>query len=317
MTDTRTPEPVLDARVRTVRTAADGVRELVLTAPAGGPLPAWSPGAHIDLLLGPGLVRQYSLCGDPEDRTRWRVAVLRQPLGRGGSALVHDRIRAGDLLRVRGPRNNFPLLPAAAYLFVAGGIGITALLPMVAAADAAGADWRLLYGGRSRRSMAYQEELARYGSCVDVCPQDETGLLDLDGALATAPFGALVYCCGPEPLLRAVEQRRAGPRLHVERFAPRPVEDAPGTAAFEVVLRRSGRTVHVAADESVLAAVQAAGAAVLDSCREGTCGTCETTVLAGRPDHRDSVLDEDERAAGATMMVCVSRSLTPVLELDL
>jgi ferredoxin len=165
--------------------------------------------------------------------------------------------------------------------------------------------------------MAYVAELARYGGRVQVRPQDEHGLLDLDAALAAAPPDAHVYCCGPEPLLRAVEERCPGPRLHVERFAPKPVESPAAATAFDVVLRRSGRRVHVGPGTSVLAALQAAGVAVLDSCREGTCGTCETPVLAGRPDHRDSVLDDAERAANASMLVCVSRSLTPVLELDL
>lgn len=303
-------------RVLAARAVAEGVRELLLGPAAGGPLPAWTPGAHVDLVLRPGLVRQYSLCGDPADRTRWRVAVLREAAGRGGSAHVHDVLRPGDLVTARGPRNHFPLRPAPAYLFVAGGIGITPLLPMIAATARAGADWRLLYGGRRRASMAYLDELARYGGRVEVRPQDELGLLDLDAALAAAPPDAHVYCCGPEPLLRAVEDRCAGPRLHVERFSPKPVDPA-ATSAFDVVLRRSGLRLRVGAGTSVLAALQAAGVAVLDSCREGTCGTCETAVLAGRPDHRDSVLDEAERAGGASMMVCVSRSLTPELELDL
>jgi ferredoxin-NADP reductase len=319
MTDSPHPaaDPGLLLRVLDARPVADGVRELLLGEPEGGPLPEWSPGAHLELLLGAGLVRQYSLCGDPADRGRWRVAVLREPAGRGGSARVHDTVRPGDLLRVREPRNHFRLCPASSYLFVAGGIGITPLLPMVAAVSGAGGDWRLLYGGRTRTSMAYLDELAAHGRRVEVRPHDEHGLLDLDAALAAAPPSAHVYGCGPEPLLRALEERCAGPRLHVERFSPRTVAAAPANSAFEVVLRRSGRTVQVPAGTSVLTALQGAGVAVLDSCREGTCGTCETAVLAGRPDHRDSVLDEAERAAGTTMMVCVSRSLTPVLELDL
>jgi ferredoxin-NADP reductase len=301
-----------------VRAVADDVREIVL-GPGGTPgslLPQWSPGAHVDLQLAPGLVRQYSLCGDPADRTAWRVAVLREPDGRGGSALLHA-LHPGDEVAVRGPRNHFRLRPAPAYLFVAGGIGITPLLPMVAATAAAGADWRLLYGGRRRSSMAYLDELAPHAGRVDVCPQDESGLLDLDAALAGAPADALVYCCGPEPLLRAVEQVCAGPRLHVERFSPRVVEDTAPAGAFEVLLRRSGRSVRVAAGVSVLAALESAGVEVMPSCREGTCGSCETAVLAGRIEHRDSVLDDAEREAGDSMMICVSRALSPVLELDL
>jgi ferredoxin-NADP reductase len=301
-------------RVLELRDPAVGVRELVLGPADGTALPAWSPGAHVDLVLGPGLVRSYSLCGVP-GAPRWRLAVLREPTGRGGSAHVHDRLRVGDEVSVRGPRNHFPLVAADALLFVAGGIGITPLLPMVAAAASAGADWRLLYGGRRRAGMAYLDELGVHGERVAVVPQDECGLLDLDAALRDAPTGVTVYCCGPEPLLRAVEQRVPPHRLHVERFAAVPAQGL--ATAFDVRLARSGRILRVGADRSLLDVLEAAGVDVLPSCREGTCGSCETAVLAGRPDHRDVVLDADERASGASMMVCVSRSLDPELELDL
>ncbi|MFC4943062.1 PDR/VanB family oxidoreductase [Pseudonocardia sp. GCM10023141] len=315
MIETAHPEPALSLRVLATRAVAVGVREFVLDRPGGGPLPRWEPGAHIDLLLGGGLVRQYSLCGDPGDATTWRIAVLREPGSRGGSVHLHDAVRPGDVLGARGPRNHFRLRPAPAYLFVAGGIGITPLLPMIGAVAAERAEWRLLYGGRQRMSLAYADELAAHGPRVQVRPQDETGLLDIDAALASAPPDALVYCCGPEPLLRAVEQRCAPERLQVERFAPR--DTRGGTGPFDVVLRRSGRRIHVDAETSLLSALERAGVAVLPSCREGTCGSCETAVLAGRPDHRDSVLDETDRTEGTTMMICVSRSLTPELELDL
>ncbi|EPJ38365.1 putative Phenoxybenzoate dioxygenase subunit beta [Streptomyces afghaniensis 772] len=177
--------------------AADGVLALTLRHPLGEPLPVWEPGAHIDVVLGPGLERQYSLCGDPADRSAWRIAVLREPDGRGGSAHVHEQVGQGDKVRVRGPRNNFALEPAPRYRFVAGGIGITPILPMLAAAEAAGAEWTLLYGGRTRRSMAFGEELARYGDRVTIAPEDETGLLDLPSVLDDVPEGTLVYCCGP------------------------------------------------------------------------------------------------------------------------
>ncbi|WBB52948.1 ferredoxin reductase [Verrucosispora sp. WMMD573] len=176
---------------------AEGVAVLGLCRPGGGDLPAWSPGAHLDLELGPGLVRQYSLCGDPADRATLRVAVQLEPQGRGGSRHVHERLTPGATVRVRGPRNNFPLVAAARYLFVAGGIGITPIRPMVADADAAGADWRLVYGGRSRATMAFADALReKYGDRVRLFPQDETGLLDLDELLGQ-PVDGLVYCCGP------------------------------------------------------------------------------------------------------------------------
>jgi ferredoxin-NADP reductase len=300
------------------RPAAEGVAAVTLRAADHGPLPQWNPGAHVDLVLGPGLVRQYSLCGDPSQRRAWRLAVLRETGGRGGSAYVHDRLDVGARVRVRGPRNHFPLRPAPAYLFIAGGIGVTPILPMIGEVHEAGAEWRLLYGGRTRASMAFLDELARYGDRVTVRPQDETGLLDLDAVLDPPRADTLVYCCGPEPLLAAVQRRcSAWPAgaLHVERFTPIPVE-APEDE-FEVVLNNSGRTVTVPAGTSILKAVEAAGVTVLSSCQEGTCGTCETGVVEGRPDHRDCVLNAEERAAGDVMMICVSRSLGPRLVLDL
>ncbi|MFJ2210750.1 PDR/VanB family oxidoreductase [Streptomyces sp. NPDC101062] len=301
--------------------SADDVVSLVLRHPDGESLPEWQPGAHIDLLLDGGLVRHYSLCGDPGDRSSWRIGVLRVPEGRGGSAYVHGTLHAGTPVRVRGPRNNFALRPAGRYLFVAGGIGITPVLPMIAAAEAAGADWRLLYGGRSRSSMAFLDELAAYGDAVAVGPQDRHGLLDLDGHLGAPDPGTLVYCCGPEPLLAAVEERcRAWPpgALRVERFQAKEQEEtAADDGAFEVLLSRSGHTLQVPPGKSVLETVRAAGVSVLSSCAEGICGTCETEVLEGEPDHRDSVLSAEERESGETMMICVSRARGPRLVLDL
>jgi ferredoxin-NADP reductase len=297
---------------------ADGVLGLTLRAAGGGQLPAWAPGAHIDLILRPGLVRQYSLCGDPADRDRWRLAVLREPAGRGGSEHVHERLTPGTKLTADGPRNHFELLPAQEYIFIAGGIGITPILPMLGAAAARGVRWRLLYGGRQRSSMAFLDHLAGHGDRVAVRPQDEAGLLDLSVLDAPRP-GTLVYCCGPEPLLAAVEQRCAawpGGSLRTERFTARPV-DTGADHDFQVVLRNSGRTVDVPAGISILKAVEQAGITVLSSCQEGTCGTCETGVLEGEPDHRDAVLTDEERQAADVMMICVSRCRGERLVLDL
>ncbi|MGW0823206.1 PDR/VanB family oxidoreductase [Streptomyces sp. NPDC002845] len=305
-------ELVVDRR----ESAADGVLALTLRHPLGEDLPAWEPGAHIDVVLGPGLERQYSLCGDPADRSTWRIAVLDEPEGRGGSAYVHRELKEGDKVRVRGPRNHFALEAAPRYRFIAGGIGITPVLPMLAAAEAAGAQWTLLYGGRTRDSMAFTEELSAYGDKVTIAPQDETGLLHLGPVLDGVPEGTLVYCCGPGPLLDAVEERCPKGVLHVERFEPKQQETGPDSE-FEVVLERTGRTVTVPVGVSVLDTVRAAGVEVLFSCTEGTCGTCETDVLDGVPDHRDSVLTDEEREAGETMLICVSRCRGPRLVLDL
>ena len=309
-----------DVRVEAKHEAADGVVALFLREIGGHPLPPWAAGSHVDLILDQAPTRQYSLCGDPDDHHLWRLGILRDPNGRGSSLYVHDQLQVGDTVRVRGPRNNFPLVPSAKYLFIAGGIGITPILPMIAAAEAAGAEWRLVYGGRQRASMAFLDELSRYGDRVTVAPQDETGLLDLATLLGTPLEDTLIYCCGPEPLLNAVEQQCTGwPRrsLHVERFSAKPLTAPARTEAFEVVLAQSELTLTVPPDRSILSMVEEAGVGVLSSCAEGTCGTCETPVLEGEPDHRDSVLDDDEKAAGDCMMICVSRSCSSRLVLDL
>ncbi|GHG22134.1 MULTISPECIES: PDR/VanB family oxidoreductase [Amycolatopsis] len=292
---------------------ADGVVRLTLRAPGSGSLPPWEPGAHIDLLL-PGFVRQYSLCGDPADRSAYVVAVLREPEGRGGSAYVHDSLAEGDRVQAEGPRNHFPLVDAERYLFIAGGIGITPILPMLDQVARSGREWQLVYGGRTRASMAFASELSVHGDRVTFRPQDEHGLLDLPTLLTAARPGTAVYCCGPEPLLAALEA--LGPQdLHVERFKPLP--ELGERAAFEVELAGSGRVLPVPADRSILEVVEEAGVPVLSSCREGTCGTCETGVLGGEPDHRDSVLTAEERLENEVMMLCVSRACSPRLVLDL
>lgn len=307
---------VIDEKVE----LAVGVAALTLVASDGDELPAWEPGAHVDLHLPGDLVRQYSLCGDPADRRRWRVAVLREPEGRGGSACVHDKLAPGDELGTLGPRNHFALVDAPRYLFIAGGIGITPILPMLAELAERGAAWQLVYGGRTRASMAFVDELAGYGNKVRLWPQDEHGLLDLPALLGVPRPNTAVYCCGPEPLLEAVEGHCAAwpsDALHVERFSPCGPESGAVDRRFEVVLARSGRTIAVPAGTSILAALEDAGLTVLSSCQEGTCGTCETGVLGGEPDHRDSVLTRAEQDASQVMMICVSRARTPQLVLDL
>ncbi|WP_214368780.1 PDR/VanB family oxidoreductase [Pseudonocardia sp. H11422] len=330
-----TTSTVLDTPVPTTRTTSDFEADVVVTArreeaegvvgvelalPSGAQLPSWTPGAHIDVELPGGLTRQYSLCGDPADGAAWRIGVLREADGRGGSRWIADELTEGTTLRVRGPRNNFPLQPAGRYVFVAGGIGITPLLPMIRAVAAAGGDWVLHYGGRTRASMAFLGELAAHGDRVRVHPQDEVGLLDLDAVLGAPAADTLVYCCGPTGLIEALEIRcRAWTlgALHVERFTAAPVVTDGADTAFDVVCERSGLTVSVAPEQSVLEAVGNAGIDVLSSCEEGVCGTCETTVLSGEPDHRDSLLTEEEKAAGETMMICVSRCRGARLVLDL
>ena len=313
-------EIAIDVQVQAKELVADGVATLTLTSVDGTALPEWTAGAHVDLILGAAPTRQYSLCGRVDEPGTYRVGILRDDQGSGGSRYVHERVQPGDTVRIRGPRNHFVLEPSPAYVFVAGGIGITPMLPMVAAAEAAGATWELLYGGRRRGSMAFLDELAAYGDRVRVAPQDEVGLLDLDALLGTPREDTLVYVCGPEPLLAAVEQRCASwphGALHLERFAPKPMGEPVRSEPFDVVLERSGLTVTVPPERSIMSVVEEAGVAVVSSCAEGTCGTCETRVLDGLPDHRDSVLSDDEKATNGCMMICVSRSCGDRLVLDL
>ncbi|KQH80997.1 ferredoxin [Mycobacterium gordonae] len=310
--------------VRCRSTPAEGVVVLDLAHPENEELPRWEPGAHIDLLLDDGLTRQYSLCGDPRNSGIWRVGILLDPNSRGGSRYVHEELHEGATVRVRGPRNHFPLVDAQHYRFIAGGIGITPILAMLEAAQRAGTEWTLLYGGRTKASMAFADELAeRFPSRVTVWPQDELGLLDLESLLKEPDDNTLVYCCGPEALLDAVEQHCAhwpAGRLHIERFAAKTLAAGEATEAleqFEVVCQRSGVSFEIGSDQSILEVLEEAGVPILGSCYEGVCGTCEARVLQGTPEHRDSVLTEAEQAAGDVMLVCVSRSRTERLVLDL
>ncbi|CAM01773.1 ferredoxin-NADP reductase [Saccharopolyspora erythraea NRRL 2338] len=315
-----TTEVELEVVLEQKEVIADGVVLLTLRHPGDEPLPEWAPGAHIDLLLRENLVRQYSLCGDPANRAVFQVAVRREQAGRGGSAHVHDELAAGDLVRVRGPRNNFRLVEAPRYLFVAGGIGITPLLPMISAAEQRGADWRLVYGGRTQASMPFADELvARFGDRVSLRPADSGSSLELRKLLKRPGRGTAIYCCGPESLLAEAEKRchRWRSALHVERFAAAAPADAGPATAFDVELARSGITIRVPENRSILDAVEDAGAPAMSSCREGICGTCETRVLDGTPDHRDSLLTASDRATGETMMICVSRACGSRLVLDL
>lgn len=306
-----------EAVVSAVLTPADGIVELTLSATNGGALPGWTPGAHIDVILEPDLVRQYSLCG-PRQEAAYRIAVLLAPESRGGSRGVHH-LTEGDTVWIRGPRNNFPMLASKSYVFIAGGIGVTPMLPMIEAAEAAGADWHLFYGGRSEQTMAYLDRLRQYGDRVTAVAQDQQGVLDVPGILAGPRPNTLIYCCGPEPLLAAVEEHSSAwpaGALHLERFSAKAVQREGADTDFEVVLQRSGKTIEVRPDQTVFEAMREADVSVLGSCLEGVCGTCEVGVLDGEVDHRDSVLDEEEQAEMDCMMVCVSRCKGTRLVLD-
>ncbi|MBP2479030.1 ferredoxin-NADP reductase [Crossiella equi] len=298
----RVPAPApastgIRVRVDRVRAEARDVVSLRLVPVAGGPLPPWQPGHHLDLLLPSGRRRQYSLCGDVRDRSAYRIAVRRIADGGGGSREAHE-LPEGAELEIRGPRNAFPFVPASRYLFLAGGIGITPILPMVEAAARAGADWHLVYCGRSRASMPFLAELARYGERVRVHADDEQGgPVDLGEQLAAGE--SVVYCCGPPPMLAAV---RAGVPvrrpLYTERFSPPPVT---GGQPFEVELRRTGVVLPVGGDETALSVIRAVLPDVGYSCQQGFCGTCRVRVLAGEHGEPHPADQPDE------MRICVSR----------
>lgn len=339
--------------VQQVSLAAQDVVTLRLVDPDGRRLAPWQPGAHLDVYLPSGLIRQYSLCGPAEDELAYTVAVARAQQSRGGSTEIHNTGLVGRTIDVRGPRNHFPLRDASHIILVAGGIGITPILAMARALSRAGREFTLLYGGRTRAEMAFFEECKGLLGEVHLAPQDEQGLPDIRGIMESAPSSAVVQCCGPEGMMRAVEEecRKRGLPLYTERFLQTgrahsfsPGSGPPGTlwerpedgsiisveppikaeepdearvATFEVELARSHLTLPVPPDRSILEVVREHVPDVASSCEEGFCGTCETRVLGGTPEHRDSILTDEERAAGETMMICVGRSKSPRLTLDL
>lgn len=315
----RPPATTRPLRVHHLERVAPHVLLVELRDPEGEALPPYDPGAHIDVHLPDGAVRSYSLCGDPADRSAYRIAVLNQPGGRG-SRFIHGELRLGTTVAVAPPRNNFRFDDAPRYRFIAGGIGITPLLPMIRAAARRGADWVLHYCVRSAAEAPFLAELRELGNGrVTVHAADEGRRLAVTDLLAATPDDALIYCCGPQRLMDAVAAAaRPSQDVRFEWFTPRADagRDAAPDGRFEVVCARSGVTVAVKEGTSVLDALDAAGVPVASSCEQGICGTCETAVLEGEPDHRDSVLSDAERAAGKSMMICVSRARSARLVLD-
>jgi ferredoxin-NADP reductase len=321
-----------------IRREADAVISLRLQDPDGASLPPWEPGAHIDVLFSNGILRQYSLCSDPADPTAWRIAVLREEASRGGSRYVHEVLQAGDTLEVRGPKDNFRgTAGTGEKMFIAGGIGITPLLPMIRRAQAAGESWQLLYLGARVGSMAFLAEIASLnpgGDRIRIHAKDKHGSLDLMDYLGSRVVATdtTVYACGPSRLLaglRTVQEMGGLPNLMVEDFGSGSSEAdtddsdptlppvvVPGDAPF-VVETADGQEIDVAADETILDALQRSGVPALNSCRKGNCGTCETVILEGIPDHRDDILSDEERALNETMMICVSRCHGKRLILDI
>jgi ferredoxin-NADP reductase len=301
-------EPVdrrLRVRIAEIRDECSDVVSLRLEPFAGYVLPRWHPGAHLDVELPSARLRQYSLCGDPADRDYYRIAVRRIADGNGGSLEMH-RLQVGDELTLRGPREAFPFIDVDRYLFVAGGIGITPILPMLHHAAAQGADWTFVYTGRTRQSMPFLDEiLALDPARVHLWPDDEYGVPDAKKIVELAPPGAALYTCGPPAMIDAIRGEIPAENissLHYERFSPPPVL---GGKPFEVVLARSGHVVPVSAEETALNAVRAVLPDVAYSCQQGFCGTCPVKLLGGDVQHRDRCLTESQR--DGWMALCVSR----------
>ena len=291
----------------------ENVVALTFAAADGGPLPRWHPGAHIDVGLPSGRLRQYSLCGDPDRTDVYRIAVRRIPDGGGGSIEVHDVLEVGETATTQGPRNAFPLTvpgygsPTRRFRFIAGGIGITPILPMLALARRLGVDWSMVYAGRTRDSLPFLDEVTGYGDDVRIHTDDDGGLPTASDLLGDCQDGTAVYACGPAPMLTAIRSELAGRdkvELHFERFAAPPVVDGK---EFDVSVASTGQQIRVGADETLLTALKRADVDAPYSCQQGFCGTCRTRVLDGTVDHRDTLLTGPEHE-NRMMLICISRA---------
>ena len=317
---------LIRVRVAARQDEALDICSLDLVPVDGSALPAFSAGAHIDVHLPGGLVRQYSLCNTPGETHRYRIAVLRDAGSRGGSATVHDQLQVGTVLDIGTPRNLFELAPSAPHhLLLAGGIGLTPLLAMAEQLAAQGGGFTLHHATRSRERTPFVAQLASapYADRVHHHFDDGPAMqkLDLAATLRSAPAGSHLYVCGPTGFMEAVlaEGRAQGwdeARLHREYFAAAPTGTA-GDGGFELELASSGRVIPVAADQTALAALLAAGLDIPMSCEQGVCGTCLTGVKSGVPDHRDQYLTPEERAANNQFLPCCSRASSARLVLDL
>lgn len=313
---------IRSARVARMSYEGNGILSVELADPAGAALGAWAPGEHIDIELGPGLTRQYSLCGKVDDTSRWTVAVRAAEPSRGGSEYVHRTLRVGDLVRVGAPRQKFALDSASEYVFVAGGIGITPLLPMIETAVANGATAAVHYAAASADAMVFLDRLGAAGANLHLYPRVDGARMNLRELLADSGPQALVYCCGPQRMLDEITALVDVDRLRIESFDPEPAPtapiaptaptaDAPADAPCAVQLGEGGPIVEVAATETVLDALERSGADVMWSCKAGTCGSCELPILRGEVEHRDNILDDDERAESCCFFPCVSRPKGP------
>jgi vanillate O-demethylase ferredoxin subunit len=313
----------LQLEVTDVQAEARDVVSVELRAKGGAALPPFEPGAHLEVDLPNGLLRHYSLVNDSRERDRYLIGVGRVAGSRGGSVFVHQSVRRGMTLAVSAPRNNFRLdAQARAFLFIAGGIGITPIMSMIRWCELEARPWRLVYAARNCQRAAFYESLREHGPRVQFHFDDQRGaVLDVAHCLSDVKSGEHVYCCGPQPLMEAVRMHSAplpAETVHFEYFtAPDEVPSGAVAGAFEVELRSDGRRFTVPPDKSILEVLEAGGLQLPFSCREGLCGTCLTPVCEGLPEHRDYVLSQAERDAGQSMTICVSRAKSPLLVLDL
>ncbi|AIO33256.1 2Fe-2S iron-sulfur cluster binding domain protein [Burkholderia cenocepacia] len=317
----------IEVVVKSVTHEAKGINAWELCHPDGRELPPFTAGAHIGLHLANGMVRSYSLCNSQDERHRYVVAVNHDPHSRGGSRFIHEALRAGDRLRIWTPRNNFALVENAPHVvFIAGGIGITPLYSMIQRLESIGRSWELHYSARVREACAFRESLkALDTSCpgrVQFNFDQEPGghLTDIAALIAQAPPDAHLYCCGPNPMLQVFEQTvtllgRPPSQIHVEYFAAH--EEAATAGGFTVVLARSNRSFQVEPGHTILDTLLDNHVDVPFSCRQGVCGACETRVIDGSPDHRDSLLSPEEKASNATIMICCSGCKSEKLVLDI
>lgn len=316
-----TNSPLISVRVQAMRFEAAGIVSVELVSPAGAELPAFAAGAHVDLHLPNGVVRSYSLSNSPAERKRYVIGVLNDRNSRGGSRYVHEQLRVGATIQISAPRNNFALDEAAQHtVLIAGGIGITPVFCMLNYLRSLGKSVELLYCARSRSEAAFCDTLLPQNGVGFHFDQDAGGPPDLRAYLASKPANAHFYCCGPTPMLNAFERlcdELRLPNVHIERFAPAEAVDAVQGSAYVAYLAQSKKSVTVPAGKSLLDALLEAGTEVEHSCREGICGSCETRVLEGVPEHRDGVLSKAERASCKSMMVCVSGCKGKRLVLDL
>lgn len=306
-------------KVAAIEDVGTDIKTFDLVAADGRPLPPFEAGAHIDVHIPSGPVRQYSICSDPRESGFYRIAVKRERSGRGGSIGMHEALEKGSIVGISAPRNNFPVASnARRHIFIAGGIGITPIMAMIRHVSAQGGDWELHYCARSQGHAAFFDELKALASDRVFEYFSEVPLLDVVRLTATRSDGEHIYCCGPEALMQAVKDATSNwpqEQVHFEWFSNAHANEGPNLP-FEVELKRSGKTLTVPPGRSILEVLRESGVIVASSCEDGVCGTCETVVLEGEPDHRDTLLTEKERAESKTMMICVSRAKGDRLVLD-